>query len=153
MAPWLIITGLGLDLLSLLLQSLLITINYNNSQSISSRTLLPWLPRTRSILVLVLRLLIYDWTTYIHVISRTHRKHICCPAMDICEPHRKHLFLCCIYSTLNSNGSCPIAACVFVVAEMCLATRCLAMGTARTTQKTLLPILFLLLRVRISGVA
>jgi hypothetical protein len=37
-------------------QSLLTTINYNNWQSISSRTLLPWLPRSRSILVLVLRL-------------------------------------------------------------------------------------------------
>jgi hypothetical protein len=36
--------------------ALLIKINYNNSQAIFSRTLLPWLPRTRSILVLVLRM-------------------------------------------------------------------------------------------------
>jgi hypothetical protein len=37
--------------------------------------------------------------------------------MDICEPHRKHLFLyCCIYSALHSNGSYPIVACVSVVA-------------------------------------
>jgi hypothetical protein len=40
----------------LFVQSLVITIKYNNSQSIFSRTLLPWLPRTRSILVLVLRM-------------------------------------------------------------------------------------------------
>jgi hypothetical protein len=56
MAPWLIITGFGLDFLTPYLQSLLITINYNGSQSIFSRSLLPWLPRTRSILLLVLRL-------------------------------------------------------------------------------------------------
>jgi hypothetical protein len=54
MAPWRIITGFRLDVWiywHLLLQSLVITINYNNSQSIFSRTL-PWLLRTRSILVL-----------------------------------------------------------------------------------------------------
>jgi hypothetical protein len=57
--PWLIITGSGLDDWSywhLLLQSLLVTVSRKNSQSIFSRTLLPWLPRTRSILVPVLRL-------------------------------------------------------------------------------------------------
>jgi hypothetical protein len=33
--------------------------------------------------------------------------------MDICEPHRKHLFLSrCIYSALHSNGNCPIVACI-----------------------------------------
>jgi hypothetical protein len=36
--------------------TLFITINYNNSQSIFGWTLLPWTPRTRSILFLVLRL-------------------------------------------------------------------------------------------------
>jgi hypothetical protein len=41
-----------LDLLITPLQSLIITINYNNSQYIFSRTLLPGLPRTRSILIL-----------------------------------------------------------------------------------------------------
>jgi hypothetical protein len=59
MSPWLIITGFGLDdwiYEHLLVQSLIIIINYNNSQSIFSRTLLPWLPRTLSIPVLVLRL-------------------------------------------------------------------------------------------------
>jgi hypothetical protein len=29
-----------------------------------------------------------------------HMKHIRCPAMDICEPHRKHLFCCCIYNAV-----------------------------------------------------
>jgi hypothetical protein len=38
--------------LDLLTTSFTITINYKNSQSIFSRTLLPWLPRTRPILVL-----------------------------------------------------------------------------------------------------
>jgi hypothetical protein len=41
----------------------------------------------------------------------------------------------------------------FASAELCLATRCVAIGMARTTQKTLLAIHFLLLRARISGVA
>jgi hypothetical protein len=36
---------------SLLIQSLAIIINYNNSQYIFNRNLLPWLPRTRSILI------------------------------------------------------------------------------------------------------
>jgi hypothetical protein len=75
-----------------------------------------------------IRFLIYDWTNYI-VSRRTHRKHIQYPAMDMCEPHRKHRFLsCCIYSALHRNGSYPIVACVFVVAYCCrlyLATGCL----------------------------
>jgi hypothetical protein len=72
--------------------------------------------------------LILFCTTYT-VSRRTHRKRIRCPVMYICEPHRKHLLLyCCIYSTLHSNGSYPIVACVFFVAEMCLLSRCLATG-------------------------
>jgi hypothetical protein len=83
MAPWLIITDFGLDLLAPYFTMTLITINYNNSQSIFSRTLLSWLPRTRSILFLILRLtqiwfLIRFCTTYI-LSRRTHRKHhFCC---------------------------------------------------------------------------
>jgi hypothetical protein len=70
------------------------------------------------------RLLIYDWTTYT-VSRRTHRKYTLCPAMDICELHRKHRFLyCCIYSALHNNGSYPIVACLFVVAGICLPRRC-----------------------------
>jgi hypothetical protein len=41
----------------------------------------------------------------------------------------------------------------FASAKMYVATRCLAMDTARTIQKTLLALHFLLLRERISGVA
>jgi hypothetical protein len=93
-----------LDLLTPSCTIYLITINYNNSQSTFSRTLLPWLPRTRSILVLVLRLTSDLWLDNLRVSRRTHRKHIRCTAMDICEPHRKHLFLyCCIYSPMHSN--------------------------------------------------
>jgi hypothetical protein len=72
-------------------------------------------------------LLIYDWTTYI-VQKRIRRKQNRCPATDICEPHTKYLFLCCIYSALYSNGSYPVVACVFVVAGMCLPSRCPATG-------------------------
>jgi hypothetical protein len=89
MAPWLIITGFGLDnwiYWLLLLQSPLITINYHNSQSIFSRTLLPWLPRTRSILLLVLHLIwvwvwcydrrsagqsVLDWSTHLELTTRS----------------------------------------------------------------------------------
>jgi hypothetical protein len=121
-----------LDLLTPSFQSLLVTIIYNNSQAIFSRTLLPCLPRTRSILVLVYDwLLIYDWTTYV-VKRRTHRKHIRCPAMDIWELHRKN-----IYSALNSNGSYAIVACVFFVAGMCLPSRCPATGLHVTINWTL----------------
>jgi hypothetical protein len=50
------------------------TVNYKNSQSIFSRTLLPWLPRTRPVLVL--------WLTpdlrldYLYSLEADHRKHI-----------------------------------------------------------------------------
>jgi hypothetical protein len=67
-------------------------------------------------------------TTYI-VSKRIHSKHIRCPVMAICEPHRKQLFLyCCIYSALHRNGSFLIVACVFVVSycyRRYLATGCL----------------------------
>jgi hypothetical protein len=95
--------------------------HYNNSQSIFSRTLLPWPPRTRSILVLIL-------ISFGSVSRWTDRKHIRCPAMDICEPHRKHLFIYCIYSALHINRSYPIVACVFVAAGTCLPSRCPATG-------------------------
>jgi hypothetical protein len=131
MAAWLLLTGSGLDdwiYWRLPLQSLVITINYNKSQSIFSRTLLPWLPRTRSILVLVLQMASDLQLDYLYIFSRrTHRKHIRCPAMNICELHRKDLFLyCCIYSALHSNGRYSIVACVFVAAGMCLPGHCLS---------------------------
>jgi hypothetical protein len=64
----------------LLVQSLVIAINYNNSQSIFSRTVLPWPPRTRSILVLRLTRFwftnecILIWTAGYIVQGRTPRK-------------------------------------------------------------------------------
>jgi hypothetical protein len=73
----------------------------------------------------------YDWTTYI-VSRKIHIKHIRCPAVDICEPHRKHHFLYCISSALHSNGSYPIVASIFVVAGMCLPSRCPATGQLMT---------------------
>jgi hypothetical protein len=81
MTPWLIITGSGLDdwiYWQLLLQSLVITINYKNSPILFRRTLLPWLPRARPILILVLRLPDF-WSTktdsYILSARTTYRKH------------------------------------------------------------------------------
>jgi hypothetical protein len=47
-----------LNFLTLLVQSFLITMNYNNSKSIFSRTLLPSLPWTRLILILILVLVL-----------------------------------------------------------------------------------------------
>jgi hypothetical protein len=67
------------------------TVYYNHSwsQSIFSRTLLPWLPRTRSILVPVLRLT-SESVLYTYIVSRWTR--------------RKHIFpFCCIYSVLHIN--------------------------------------------------
>jgi hypothetical protein len=57
--PWPIITASGLDdwiYWQFLLQSIVIIVIYKNSQSIFSRTILPWLSRARSILFLVLQL-------------------------------------------------------------------------------------------------
>jgi hypothetical protein len=55
-------------------------------------------------------------TTYIQVLRRIHRRHVRCPAMDICEPHRKHLLCCqeCVFiGLLSSNGStCHNMCCV-----------------------------------------
>jgi hypothetical protein len=60
---------------------------------------------------------------------KTHRKHICCPSMDICKSHKTHLFLfCCIYSTLNSKRSYLIVAPIFVAVKMCLLSHYLEMG-------------------------
>jgi hypothetical protein len=90
---------------------------------------LPPTTRSATVEVLILAstwdyLLIYDSITYI-LSRRIHRKHISCPAMDICERRRKHLFLyCCIYSALHSNGNYPIFSCVFVVTGMCLQSSC-----------------------------
>jgi hypothetical protein len=59
------------------------------------------------------------WFTYIFS-RRIHRKHIHFPAMDICEPHRKHRSLYCyMYSALHSTGNYSSVACVFVVAYCC----------------------------------
>jgi hypothetical protein len=107
MAPWPIITGSGLDdwiYWQLLLQLLIITISYKNSQIIFSRILLPWLPRTRSILILVLRLTSDLRLDYLYSLE---------------TDHRKHLFLYCIYSALHSNGSYTIVSRLFVAACFC----------------------------------
>jgi hypothetical protein len=225
MAPWLTITGVWigwLDLLTPSLQSVLITIIYNNWQSIFSRTLLPWPPRSRSILVLLILIWVESYVTtdgqsaslswnkapiwglrpdlllmsdswaFVDVgrslwredgsviynccwpstaqsfsgpspvrlatifcclrfeaslfvasyvpqdygggirprlhTGWTHRKHTSCPAMDICEPYPLLLYLqprCLAIDILFFRA--------FASAGMCLATRCLAIGMARTT--------------------
>jgi hypothetical protein len=68
---WLIRRGFGLDdwiYCRLFVQSLVITMNYNNSSQIFSQTLLPWLPRTRSILTG----LSLFWTTGSKSKSKSH---------------------------------------------------------------------------------
>jgi hypothetical protein len=117
----------------ILLQSLVITINYNSSQSIFSWTLLLWLLRTRPILILVLSTtdLICDWATYI-ASRQTHRKHICSPAVDICEPQKIYL-LDLLDWILHGvlQGALPSQWAVYpesVSAGMCLPSHCPAMG-------------------------
>jgi hypothetical protein len=104
------------------------TITHNHNQSSVEPFFLDCQGLTPFLFSFYVWLLMYNWTTYI-VLRWTHRKHIRCPAMDICEPHTIHHFLYCyIYSTLRRNGSYPIVACVFVVAYCCrlyLATGCL----------------------------
>jgi hypothetical protein len=69
MASWRIETDSGLDdwiYWYRLVKSHLITIDYNSTHSVFSRTVFPWLSRTRSILILFYDwLLICYWTTYI----------------------------------------------------------------------------------------
>jgi hypothetical protein len=104
------------------------TINFNNSKSSAEPFFLDCRGLAPFSFSFYDRLLIYDYTTYIFL-RRNHRKHIRFPAVDICKPHRKHLFLyCCIYSALHSNGSYPIVTCIFVVVGMCLQSCCIATG-------------------------
>jgi hypothetical protein len=65
-----------LYLLTPSLQSLVIAINYNNLNSIFSRTRLPWLPRTCSILVLVVRL-IWVWVWVSLMLRPTVSRPVC----------------------------------------------------------------------------
>jgi hypothetical protein len=131
MAPWRIIKGSGLDdciYWQLLLQSLVITISYKNSQSIFSRTLLPWLPKTRSILVLALRLpptelrwLLYPlgtdhaqktqlfysyvrvcWGSHVIATEQVHRRAGCCVAtISAWSTQKTPLLYCCLLVCLN----------------------------------------------------
>jgi hypothetical protein len=79
------------------------SITRQNWKSIGSYgTKVPELLRCGKMSLRISVILIYCWTTYIDS-RRTHRKRIRCSAMDICEPHRKHLFLCCIYSSLHKR--------------------------------------------------
>jgi hypothetical protein len=98
--------------------SLLITINYKDSHSIFSRTLLPWLPRTRSILILILRLSPLYFVVLCSVLfynssARTPRK-----TLVICKE-------CLCICSLPSNG-CPSLV-ESVTSGMFLPSRCLAM--------------------------
>jgi hypothetical protein len=76
--------------------------------------------------------------SYIHF-ARTPRKTACI-VDKACSPRRCLATEILLFRTSASEG-------------MFLATRCIAMGMARTTYKTILAILFLLLHACISGVA
>jgi hypothetical protein len=131
--------GFSIGWLGLLIYSFTVTRNHSqlqgltinlqpNSSSLTAEDSLHFHALSLSLSQFSDKLLIYDWTTYI-VSRRNHTKHIRCPAMDICEPHRKRrFFYCWIYSALYRNGNYPIVAYVFVVAYCCriyLATGCL----------------------------
>jgi hypothetical protein len=124
--------------LDLLIPSFTVSLNHNQLQQLTIRYCLRLAPFSFTFSFSFYdSLLIYEWPTY-RISRRIHRKHIRFPPMDICEPHRKHLFLyCCNYSALHSNGSYPIVAYVFVVAEMCLPSRCPAMGLHITISNTI----------------
>jgi hypothetical protein len=113
--------------------SLVITINYKNSQSIFSPILLPWLPRTRPTIIIALSDLIRFCTTYI--VSRwTHREHIRCPATN----HTENTASSVVFTApLHRNLSYPIVACVFIVAGMCSPSRCLEMCLTYPTATSL----------------
>jgi hypothetical protein len=85
MAPWRIMTGSGLVLLT---PSCTTSRNHNLQPSPSSWTAEVSL-HSRSLSTLHL---IPFCTTYT-VSRRAHSKYIRCPTMDICEPHWKHFFL------------------------------------------------------------
>jgi hypothetical protein len=105
MAAWPRITDFRLDdwiYLQLLLKSLVITIIYKTHKQSSAE---PCFLNCRGLAPFSFSF--YDWTTYV-VSRRIQRKHICCPAMDIWEPQRKHLFCCqeCVFiDPLPCNGS------------------------------------------------
>jgi hypothetical protein len=123
MTPWPKIMGFGLD--DWIYWHLLYNL-YKHIQlpklTINLQPVLPSLSRTRSIVVLVLRMTSDLRLNYYVVSRRIHRKHIRCPvmdiyanhientaspigvknaclltrylAMDICAPRRQHLFCC-----------------------------------------------------------
>jgi hypothetical protein len=132
MVPWLIITGFGLHNLLTLPCTILISINLKPTPS--------FLTAEDSLHSYSLSTTDFWFTTgpLIYVVSRRiHRRHnLYC--WQICLPRRCLAIDDLLVRTFASTG-------------MCLAIRCLAMGMARTTRRTLLAILILVLRVRISG--
>jgi hypothetical protein len=126
--------GFWIGRLDLLTPSFTVTLtqNYNNSQSIISRKLLPWLPRTLWILVLVLALIWFRFVLLIlsrggpientsvaqQWIYENHIESTSCDAGSIFA----------FTAPLYSNGSYPFVACAFVDAGMCLPSRCPAAG-------------------------
>jgi hypothetical protein len=106
-----------LDLLPPSLYNLLFTINYKNSQSIFSRTLLPWLSRAHPILVLVLWLtplyfvVLYSLPSYNSSIRKTR---------VTCQE-------CVFIGSLLING-CPTIV-ESVISGMCFPNRCVAVLT------------------------
>jgi hypothetical protein len=90
-----------------------ITINYKNSQSIFSRSLVPWLPRTRPILILVLRLSPTELRRLLYPLGTDHTQ-------------KAQLFYCCVRLCWDSH----VIATKPVRWRACC---CLAAVSARTT--------------------
>jgi hypothetical protein len=123
MAPWLIMTGSGLDVWiywRLLLQYLLITINYSAIADLPNSHII----RTRSILALILRhtpLYSYSSSVLLHLPASEFDSLI----IPRHGPHGKQfpsvVLECVVIGPLPSNG-CPIVE--SVTPGMCLPSRC-----------------------------
>jgi hypothetical protein len=117
-------------------QSLLITINYKNSHSIFSRTLLPWLPRTHPILVLVLRLSsLLRWLTWFWFTSHSlliDERLLICNCTD-CRLQCEWLpiYECTTYMGSRRIHRRHIRYCWEVLSALCAIT-----STTRTTENT-----------------
>jgi hypothetical protein len=138
MAPWLIITGSGLDdwiYERLISRSLLIIISYGAIANLPTSQI----TRTRSTLVLIL--LCTLCTPFCNLLRFLDND----PKENTVFYYKKCVFI----GSLPTNR-CP-AAPAFASAGKCLATHCLAMDMAWTTYKTLLAMPFLSLFARTSG--
>jgi hypothetical protein len=119
--------GFWIGWLDLLTPSCIICLNHNQLQQLKINDCLRLAPFS-FLFSLSDRLPVYEMTRLLLDSQCGYIENIPCPAMGLCEPHRRYLFLyCCTYSALHNNGIYPIVACLFVAEYCCrfyLATGC-----------------------------